>query len=259
MTRRRAETADTVTLDLMPAGPPLRPFQPGQFAMLTAYGIGEVPISVSGEGRGRLVHTVRSVGAVTAALHDCRRGDVVGVRGPFGTDWDVGSARGGDVVVVAGGIGLAPLRPVVEVLLARRSEFGRVAVLAGARTPADLLYRDDLRRWAAAVPVEVVVDRPDGGWKGRTGLVTTLIPEVGVDPAATVAFVCGPEAMMPPVARALIARGVPATAVRVSLERTMRCGAGWCGHCQLGPLLLCRDGPVVRYADVESLLTVREL
>lgn len=261
---RRVETADTVTLDLVNDDQPLPAFRPGQFAMLTAYGIGEVPISLSGQspaadGSRRLTHTLRAVGAVTAALHGTGPGDVVGVRGPFGTTWDVGTARGHDVLIVAGGIGLAPLRPVVEAVLARRTDFGRVAILTGARTPADLLYPEDMRRWAEAVQVGIVVDRPADGWTGHVGLVTTLIPEARVDPAATVAFVCGPEIMMRFVAQALVTRGVPAPAVRVSLERTMRCGAGWCGHCQLGPLLLCRDGPVLRYDEVEPLLRVREL
>jgi NAD(P)H-flavin reductase len=256
---RRVETADTVTLDRVAGERPLPVFRPGQFAMLTAYGIGEVPISVSGGESRHLTHTLRAVGAVTAALHAAVPGDVVGVRGPFGTTWDVGSARGHDVLIVAGGIGLAPLRPVVEAVLAERHEFGRVAVLTGARTPADLLYHDDLKRWGDVVQVGVIVDRPADGWTGHVGLVTTLIPQARVDPAGTVAFVCGPEVMMRFVAQALVARGVPAPAVRVSLERTMRCGVGWCGHCQLGPLLLCRDGPVLRYDQIEPLLRVREL
>jgi len=258
VTDRRVETADTVTLELIGEDGPV--FAPGQFAMLTAYGIGEVPISLSGGGRdGRLVHTLRSVGAVTKALHATAPGQVIGVRGPFGTTWDVDAARGRDVLVVAGGIGLAPLRPVVESVLARREEFGRVSVLVGARTPGDLLFPADLRRWRQRADVRVIVDRPAGRWTGNVGLVTTLIPRAEADPAAAVAFVCGPEVMMRFVAEALIRRGFPGHEIRVSLERDMRCGAGWCGHCQLGPLLLCRDGPVFRYDAVEPLLRVREL
>jgi anaerobic sulfite reductase subunit B len=265
VTRRRLDTPDTVTLDLEAIADPLPGFAPGQFAMLTAYGIGEVPISVSdvsGSGNGgarRLTHTVRAVGAVTAALHAGAPGAVVGVRGPYGTAWEVDSAIGHDVVVVAGGIGLAPLRPVVEAVLANRSAYGRIAVLVGARSPSELLYPDDLRRWAADAQVAVIVDRPADDWTGPVGLVTTLIPEADVESAATVAFICGPEVMMRFVAQALITRGVPAHRVRVSLERSMRCGVGWCGHCQLGPLLVCRDGPVLDYAQVEPLLLVREL
>jgi anaerobic sulfite reductase subunit B len=263
---RYTDTADTVTLTIEPDATPLERFAPGQFAMLTAYGIGEVPISVSAitppeKGRaGRLIHTLRAVGAVTRALHAAQPGDVIGVRGPFGTTWDTTSAMGHDVVIVAGGIGLAPLRPVLHAVLAGRSRYGRVVVLVGGRTPTELLYRDEMSTFAAAgVTVAVTVDRPAAGWTGHVGVVTTLIPPARFDPARTVAFVCGPEIMMRFTAQALIARGIPASRVRVSLERNMRCGVGWCGHCQLGPLLVCRDGPVVDYARAESLISVREL
>jgi NAD(P)H-flavin reductase len=263
---RRVDTYDTVTLELAHDTGPLPPFAPGQFAMLTAYGIGEVPISISGlpepgdRPARRLVHTLRAVGAVTAALHAKEPNDVVGVRGPFGTTWDVPSAAGHDVVVMAGGIGLAPLRPVLHALLADRDRYGRLALLVGTRTPADLLYGEELRRWAdAGVQVAVTVDRPGDGWDGQVGVVTTLVPAARFDPRGTVAFVCGPEVMMRFAAEALIARGVPAARIRVSLERNMRCGVGWCGHCQLGPVLVCRDGPVVDYARAEPLLRVREL
>jgi NAD(P)H-flavin reductase len=263
---REVDTYDTVTVELAPGGDPLPSFQPGQFAMLTAYGIGEVPISLSGtgedgDGRGqRLVHTLRAVGAVTTALHATPPGGVIGLRGPFGTPWDVPSAAGHDVVVVAGGIGLAPLRPVVRAVVAERSRYGRVALLVGARTPADLLYTGELTEWSAAgVEVRVTVDRPDDGWTGHVGVVTTLVSRAGFDPVDAVAFVCGPEVMMRYTAQALVALGLPASRVRVSLERNMRCGAGWCGHCQLGPLLVCRDGPVVDFAVAEPLMLVREL
>lgn len=268
--KRRVETYDTVTIELehSPAAPagPLPEFAPGQFAMLTAYGIGEVPISLSGvvssgDGRPpRLVHTLRAVGAVTRALHGTRPGGVVGVRGPYGTTWDVPSAAGRDVLVVAGGIGLAPLRPVVRAVVADRARFRRAALLVGARTPADLLYTDELGQWRDhGVEVAVTVDRPADGWTGHVGVVTTLLPSAGVDPAGSVAFVCGPEVMMRLTARALVAAGVAPRRVRVSLERNMRCGVGWCGHCQLGPMLVCRDGPVVDYERAAPLLGVREL
>ncbi|SNY59302.1 FAD/NAD(P)-binding protein [Paractinoplanes atraurantiacus] len=256
---RRVDTADTVTVELAPVGEALPAFRPGQFAMLTAYGIGDVPISVSGRHGARPLHTIRAVGAVTRALHDAAPGDVIGVRGPFGTAWDVASAAGHDVIVVAGGIGLAPLRPVVERVLADRSAFGRVAILAGAREPAELLYADARRQWATQAQVRTTVDRAADGWKGPVGLVTALIPGMDVDHAAAAAFVCGPEAMMWFTVQALLERGVPAARIQVSLERNMRCGLGWCGHCQLGPLLLCRDGPVVGYPVAEPLMRVREL
>ncbi|GAB1646315.1 FAD/NAD(P)-binding protein [Krasilnikovia sp. MM14-A1259] len=259
---RRVDTYDTVTLELAHDSGPLPPFAAGQFAMLTAYGIGEVPISLSGGGTSgdRLVHTIRAVGAVTRALTGASPGGTVGVRGPYGTGWDLRDADGGDVVIVAGGIGLAPLRPVVLAALARRDRYGRVSVLVGVRTPADLLYGAELRSWAdAGIDVEVTVDRPDGGWSGHVGVVTSLLARAAFDPARTVAFLCGPEVMMRFTAQGLLTRGVPADRIKVSLERTMRCGAGWCGHCQLGPLLLCRDGPVVDWAGAEPLLSVREL
>jgi anaerobic sulfite reductase subunit B len=256
---RHADTADTVTIELSAAGEPLPEFGPGQFAMLTAYGIGEVPISLSASRGRHLIHTIRAVGAVTRALCAAAPGDVVGVRGPFGTRWDIGRARGHDVIVVAGGIGLAPLRPVVDLVLADRPAFGRVVLLIGARQPGDLLYPGDLRRWGTHMQVEVIVDRAAPGWRGQIGLVTGLIAAAGIDPGDAVAFVCGPEVMMRATVTALRARGVDTGRVQVSLERNMRCGAGWCGHCQLGPLLICRDGPVVRWPVAEPLLTVGEL
>jgi anaerobic sulfite reductase subunit B len=263
---RREDTADTVTLELAEPAQPVPAFAPGQFAMLTAFGVGEVPISVSGLGDSgggrarRLEHTLRAVGAVTRALHAAPPGSLIGVRGPFGTSWDVASAAGRDVVIVAGGIGLAPLRPVVLTALADRSRYGRIVLLVGARTPGDLLYADELGRWRRdGVEVAVTVDRAGSGWSGQVGLVTALIEPAGLAPGNSVAFVCGPDVMMRFTADALAARGIPASRIRVSLERNMRCGVGWCGHCQLGPLLVCRDGPVVGYDRAAALMRVREL
>lgn len=259
--RRCPETTDTVTFKLVPAGRALPPFVPGQFAMLCAFGIGEIPVSVSGLplGEDALVHTVRTVGAVSDALYSLRTGDTVGVRGPFGTGWDLAAAEGRDVLVVAGGIGLAPLRPVVVDALADPARFGRLSVLIGARAPADLLYKLQTRAWGAVADVAVTVDRPAPGWSGSVGVVTRLLDRAAYRPADTVAYVCGPEPMIRATARALVARGVPGHRINVSLERNMRCGAGECGHCQLGPLLLCRDGPVVSWHRAEPLLTVPEL
>jgi NAD(P)H-flavin reductase len=257
------ETTDTVTLGLATDGDPLPSFAPGQFAMLTAFGVGEVPISVSDRataGAGRLGHTLRAVGPVTRALHAMQPGCPVGVRGPFGTGWDLARATGRDLLVVAGGIGLAPLRPVLLHALARPTDFGRTILLIGTRTPDDLVFQGDLETWRrAGVETAVTVDRPDDRWRGHVGVVTTLFPVAGIDPARSVAFICGPEVMMRFAADALVDLGMPANRIQVSLERTMRCGAGWCGHCQLGPLLLCRDGPVVDYDQVQALLRVREL
>ena len=263
---RREDTGDTVTVELAEPAGPVQAFAPGQFAMLTAFGVGEVPISVSGLGDNsggrarRLEHTLRAVGAVTRALCAAQPGSLIGVRGPFGTSWDVASAAGRDIVIVAGGIGLAPLRPVVLTALADRSRYGRIVLLAGARTPGDLLYTDELERWRHdGVEVAVTVDQADTGWSGEVGLVTALIKPAGLAPGNSVAFVCGPDVMMRVTANALAALGIPAGRIRVSLERNMRCGVGWCGHCQLGPLLVCRDGPVVGYDRAAALMRVREL
>ncbi|MGW9030294.1 FAD/NAD(P)-binding protein [Streptomyces sp. NPDC055722] len=256
---RHCETADTVTIELEPVGKSLLPFTPGQYAMVYAFGVGEIPVSVSRTGEnGRLTHTIRAVGAVSRALFGLQPGAAVGVRGPFGTSWNVTGARGHDVLVVAGGIGLAPLRPLIHFVLDEYRAYGRLNVLAGARTPDDLLYQDEFPAWRRPFGA-VTVDRPAGGWTGRVGVVTTLLDEAHFTPARTTAFVCGPEVMIRATARELIHRGVRPDRIQISLERNMRCATGHCGRCQLGPLLLCRDGPVVGYDLAESLLTVREL
>jgi NAD(P)H-flavin reductase len=259
VTDRTVETADTVSLVLHSIDAPIPTPAPGQFTMLYAFGVGEVPISVSGvTEEGGIIHTIRSVGAVSAALAARECGAVVGMRGPFGTDW--GIPPKGDLVVVAGGIGLAPLRPVVQHAVAYRTRYRQVSVLVGARTPEDLLYPSEYDAWrAAGLDVHVTVDRAGTGWLGNVGVVTTLYERLVLDPAATTAFVCGPEVMMRFAALGLSDRGVPGPAVHVSLERNMRCGVGLCGHCQIGPLLLCRDGPVVGYDRAAPLLTVKEL
>ena len=235
---RRRETHDTWTLRL-DGGPALAP---GQFSMLYAFGAGEAPISVSATGDG-VEHTIRAVGAVTRALCEA---ETVGVRGPYGNTWP---APGGDAVIVAGGIGLAPLRPVIRAL------GDRALVLYGARAPRELLYEAELPSWGA----QVTVDAPAAGWDGPVGVVTKLIERADFDPASAVAMICGPEVMMRFAAVALLDRGMPADAIWVSLERGMKCGVGHCGHCQVGPLLICRDGPVFRYDRVEPLLRVAEL
>jgi anaerobic sulfite reductase subunit B len=257
VTDRARETADTWTLTLHPVEGEEVAVDPGQFVMVYVFGIGEVPISVSGAtGRpGPVVLTVRAVGAVTEAICRSEPGSVLGLRGPFGNSWPVADASGGDVVVVAGGIGLAPLRPVLLHALDRRAEYGEVVLLCGARTPSDLLYRSELDAWSA----EVTVDAADAGWNGRVGVVPKLIPAARFEPARTTAFVVGPEVMMRFTVQALLERSVPPGRIFVSLERNMRCGLGHCGHCQLGPTLICRDGPVYAYDTAAPWLEVREL
>ena len=258
---RRQDTADTITLALEPAdGVPLS-FRPGQFTMLGALGAGEVPISISGDpgDGGLLLHTVRDIGGVTHVLATAADGDVLTVRGPYGRGWDVSDGRGRDIIIVAGGIGLAPLRSAVLEVLAKRESYGRVALLYGARTPADRLYPDELADWAAAgVEVAVTVDRADPGWAGPVGLVTALIPRASFDPGHALALVCGPEVMMRFVATALLDSGLPAAAIRISMERNMVCGIGLCGHCQLREFFICTDGPVFGYDQLAALLAVRE-
>ncbi len=257
----RRDTVDTSTISLEPLAAGFE-VSPGQFVMVHAFGIGEVPISVSGlpEREGDpLVLTVRGVGAVSRAICAAEPGAVLGLRGPFGNGWPVNEAAGGDVLVVAGGIGLAPLRPVVRRVLAQRVRYRDVSILYGARTPQDLLYTDELVGWGAQAAVEVTVDAAGAEWLGRVGVVPQLLTRASFRPGAVTAFVCGPEVMMHFTVEALRERGVPDERIILSLERDMRCGVGLCGHCQLGPTLVCRDGPVYSQADLGRLLEVREL
>ena len=258
----RRETPDITTLVLDPGGRPWR-FQPGQFNMLYRFGLGEAAISISGDPDHpeRLVHTIRSVGPLTRDLCATNPGDVIGVRGPFGAPWPLEEAVGDDVVVVAGGIGLAPLRPAILRLLADRDRYGRVIVLYGARDPGDLLFLDQLRRWRGRfdAQVEVTVDRSAPGWRGPVGVVTRLIQRASFDPEDTTVFTCGPEIMMRFVVGELSKEGVPAENIHLSMERNMRCGVGICGHCQWGPFFVCKDGPVFSFDRVRPFFGVREL
>ncbi len=255
---------DTFTLDLQPEdrGNGLA-FAPGQFNMLYQFGVGEVPISISGDpGQPeRLVHTVRAVGTVTSAMARLKKGASLGVRGPFGSSWPVAQAEGNDIVIVAGGIGLAPLRPAIYHVLSERERYGRFVILYGARTPKDILYRRQLEQWRGRLDafVDVTVDQATGPWRGNVGVVTRLIDRAAFDPGHTTAMVCGPEIMMRYAVHALNDRGVSDDRIYVSLERNMKCALGFCGHCQLGGHFVCRDGPVYRHDRVRELLKVREL
>jgi NAD(P)H-flavin reductase len=257
--RAHRETADVVTLDLVPDGEVLPSPAPGQFCMLYEYGVGEVPISVSGcpDDEGALRHTVRIAGAVTRALCALAIGDPIGVRGPYGTRWPVEAPHGRDLLVVAGGIGIAPLRPAVRHVL-HTASWRRVAVAVGARRPEDLLFRDELPAWVdAGADVAVTVDAATPGWQGEVGVVTELLGRLMPDPSHTVAMVCGPEVMMRFAVRDLLLAGVAADAIFVSLERNMQCAVGHCGHCQLGPSFICLDGPVLPWTTAGRLLEVR--
>jgi NAD(P)H-flavin reductase len=263
VSERRQETADTWTLELEPVDREGGlPFRAGQFTMLYAFGAGEVPISISGDPRApeRLVHTVRAVGAASGAICRAQPGQMLGVRGPFGSHWPVEEAAGRDAVLVAGGIGLAPLRPVVYELLGARDRFERALLLYGGREPQQLLFTAELDEWrAGGLDVEVTVDIAPAGWPGRVGVVPGLIERAPFDPAAAVTFVCGPEAMIRFSAEALIDRGVAADRVYVSMERNMKCAVGHCGHCQLGPEFVCRDGPVFTFERMRAAFAVREV
>ncbi len=262
--RRVVESPDSATLCLEPVGEALRSPEPGEFMMLYAFGVGEVAISISGDptvADGSITHTIRAVGAVSRALHDVQPGTVVGVRGPFGTTWGLAEAAGRDLVMVAGGVGLCPLRPAVLGALAQRSRYGKLTLIAGARSRADFVFAAQLAKWAKEPQIELhlIVDAPTPGWSDEVGLVTAPLSRLALNADRTTAFLCGPEPMLRFGADALVAKGVAAHDIRVSLERNMQCGIGWCGHCQLGPLLLCRDGPVVGYDVAGPLLQVREL
>jgi NAD(P)H-flavin reductase len=231
--------------------------------MLYVFGLGEVAISISGDptNADRIVHTVRAVGAVSGALTQLRRDAVVGVRGPYGLGWPIAEAEGSDVVIIAGGLGLAPLRPAIYWVLARRQHYGRVILLYGARGPADILYRRELEAWRRRldVGVEVTVDHAGADWRGYVGVVPALIPRMSFDPQHAVALVCGPEIMMRFTAAALRDRGLEAERIYLSMERHMKCAVGLCGRCQLGPTFVCRDGPVFRYDRIAPMLAIREI
>jgi NAD(P)H-flavin reductase len=261
---RVIESPDSATLCLVPVGEALQSPEPGEFMMLYAFGVGEVAISISGDPTvtdGSITHTIRAVGAVSRALHDAQPGTVVGVRGPFGTTWGLAEAAGRELVMVAGGVGLCPLRPAVLGALAERSRYGKVTLIVGARSRTDFVFAAQLEKWAEDPQIElhVTVDAPTQGWSGEVGLVTEPLRRLTLRPDRTTAFLCGPEPMLRFGAEALMAKGIAAHDIRVSLERNMQCGIGWCGHCQLGPLLLCRDGPVVGYDVAGPLLQVKEL
>jgi NAD(P)H-flavin reductase len=262
--RVRREIPDTFTLVLEPEeGVEIPPFASGQFNMLYVFGVGEIPISISGDPARRrpLVHTTRAVGTVSKAMRELKPGDVIGVRGPFGSHWPIERAMGKDVVIVAGGIGLAPLRSAMYQVISEREKYGKVVLLYGARTPEDILYRREVEHWRAHFDLEVyvTVDNATGKWRGSVGVVTRLIPRAPFDPQNTIAMVCGPEVMMRFTATELQKRGVAAENMYVSMERNMKCAVGLCGHCQYLPYFVCKDGPVFQYSQVQELLTKWEV
>lgn len=259
---RRDDTPDIATFTLRFVDPAMRRhfrFELGQFNMVYAYGIGEVPISIVSdpEEPQRLQHTIRLAGRVTTAILRWKVGDVVGVRGPYGIGWPVAAARGRQVVIVTGGLGCAPVLGVIEYIVRRREYYGDLHILHGVKTPRDLLYRERFDAWRRAPRTRVYLtsDQPDRAWRDRVGVVTELFDELDVEPSA-VAFVCGPDVMMHHAVRALRAKGIGERSIYLSLERHMQCGVGLCGHCQIGPFFGCKDGPVFQYAEVKHWLAV---
>ncbi len=263
VTRRTREATDTATLELVPVAGDLPAFRAGQFNMLYGFGIGEIAVSMSGdpEDRSRIVHTVRAVGAVSSAIAALEENAVIGVRGPFGTSWPLDEARGRDVIVVAGGLGLAPLRPAIYHLLGHRGGYRRVIILVGMRNPGEILYRRQVGEWRESldVEVEVTVDRADATWHGNVGVVPALIGRMPFDPAKAIAVVCGPEIMMRLTARALHDAGIGLERIYLSMERNMKCAIGLCGHCQFGADFICKDGPVMRMDRIARALAVKEI
>jgi NAD(P)H-flavin reductase len=259
--RIRRESADVKTIGLAPASD--FPFTPGQFNMLYVFGLGEVAISLSGDpdDTSRIVHTVRAVGAVSTAITRLRRGMALGVRGPYGSCWPVAESEGADIAIIAGGLGLAPLRPAICGVLARRERYGRVVILYGARSPVDILYRSEIEAWRRRLDVDIVVtvDHAAADWRGNVGVVPALIPRIPVDPDHAVALVCGPEIMMRFTVDALRQRGLAADQIYLSMERNMKCAVGLCGHCQFGPAFVCRDGPIFRFDRIASIFKINEI
>jgi len=227
---------------------------PGQFVELSVMGIGEGPISISSPPRGNnsFELAIRRVGNLTNAVHLLKAGDKVGIRGPFGTHFPVEEAKGKDILFVAGGIGLVPLRSFIQFVLEHRNDYGEVTILFGARNPSERLFLDELKQGATREDIRYLdtVDRPDPNWNGHVGVITTLFPKIEVDPSRTYCIVVGPPVMYRFVILEAKARGIPDTQIFLSLERRMKCGVGKCGHCQINHLYVCQDGPVFKYSDI---------
>jgi len=264
ITKVQRETRDVFTIEIQPEAIESDfQFAPGQFNMVYIFGVGEVALSISGNpSRTKtLTHTIRAVGWVTRALQAMKKSEMIGVRGPFGTPWPLEKAEGNDVLVVAGGVGLAPLRPAIYQLLAQRERYGNVSILYGARSPDDILFEKELGKWRGRfdLHVDATVDSAKRGWMGNVGVVTQLIPKAKFDPDNTVAMICGPEIMMRFTIKELKNQGMDDDGIYLSMERNMKCAIGFCGHCQFGPKFICKDGPVLRYDSIRTLFGQRQI
>ncbi len=255
------EAPDIYTYRLRLVDPQVRHayrFDGGQFNMVSMFGVGEVAISIVSDPDepSLLDHTIRIVGRVTRAIAGQEPGDLLGIRGPYGRGWPLQEARGRDVLVVTGGLGCAPVVGAIEYVFRRRSAYGAVRIVHGVKTPKDLLFRDRFDAWRTHPDTEVYLasDQPDKTWRHHVGVVTELFEEVRVDPDRTMALMCGPEIMMRLGVPVLLKRGLAPESIYVSLERHMECGFGLCGHCQMGPYFLCKDGPVMRWDRIAPWL-----
>ena len=258
------EIPDCLTLSVEPVDElQTSQFKPGQFYMIYIFGHGEVPISVSGDPakHGELTFTVMAVGSVTHALCTVRSGDVIGLRGPFGVPWPVDDLKGRDVIFMAGGLGLAPLRPALYHIVRNRTDYGALSLLYGTRQPELVVFSDELSEWKANAQIDVAltVDHAGRDWSGHVGVVTDLLKEYQINSAQTAALICGPEVMMRFSAYALMDQGVSAQNVFVSMERNMKCAIRMCGRCQYGPYFICKDGPVFSFDRVAEFYKVREV
>ncbi len=256
------ETHDTFTLRLEPPEGSFD-FSPGQFNMLYGFGMGESAISISGDPAetGELIHTIRRVGTVTSALAELNPGDSLGLRGPFGSSWPVERMHGHDLIFLAGGIGVAPLRPAIYYALAHRERYGNIVILLGARTPDDIVFASEIDAWTNTEGIEarVSVDCATQEWKRNVGVVTNLISKASFGPEKAIAMICGPEIMMRYSILELAKRGIGDAQIFLTMERNMKCAIGFCGHCQLGPEFICRDGPVFRYDRLKHWFSQREV
>jgi NAD(P)H-flavin reductase len=260
----RRETHDVTTLMVEPADDrSCFEFEPAQFGMIGVPGVGEVPISFSNhpDTSRCLAVTIRAAGAVTAAITSTGVGGVISVRGPYGTAWPIDLVTGRDVLFVAGGLGLAPLRSGIFAVAEESSQRGSIGIVYGARTPGDMLFKGDLEIWSELVDVKVhlTVDHADDGWSGEVGLVTALFDTALAALTTPLVMMCGPDIMMINASRDLVARGVAADNIWLTMERNMKCAVGLCGHCQFGPLFVCKDGPVFRYDQISELLEIPEV